>query len=509
MQKNNNVSEKKRLISNKSEIGYWVVFALLLVLILFLGTYKLDTKYVDTWDEARHGVNAYEMLKEGNLFQNTYLYEPDYYNLKPPFSMWGIMLMFQLLGPSVFSLRIFSVLCYVATAAIVGLFARKYGKLESLFTLMFLAVNTLSFEFHMIRSGDADSLYCLFFSLAMICMLKISEKQWYLYLCGLFFSCAFLTKSYHAAVIVVIGGLFLLVTGELKKMKLLTWIKFFLSFAIPTLGWCIARYLVDGKEFFYRMIYTDIIKRTGGDSIGTEEGFFYYVDWLLGAKFGKITIYLWAVVICLVGCLLFHYVFSKLHYKKIIGYMLWIMIPFVAFSAVSSRRLWYVYPVLIPLLMCAGVLSARILKWKELQKAGKMIVFVSFLLFFAFYVNRELDMIENQKGNEFQLFVQQIARAQQDDEMSAYVELQVQDTLKTEEEKVAAHTWAQQDVFIAEVYGDYLCKQGGLDEFLQKTGEDKDSVLFMSKEVYENSKELVSECIVVGTCDNYVAVKNK
>ena len=61
--------------------GYILCYILLLGLVIFLAFYRLDAKYVDPWDEARHGVNAYEMANGGSLVQNTYLRQADYYNL--------------------------------------------------------------------------------------------------------------------------------------------------------------------------------------------------------------------------------------------------------------------------------------------------------------------------------------------------------------------------------------------------------------------------------------------
>lgn len=78
-------------------------------------------KYVDPWDEARHGVNAYEMANGGSLIQSTYMRQADYYNLKPPLSMYGIMLGMAIFGNTVFALRFYAALSYVLLALCVGL----------------------------------------------------------------------------------------------------------------------------------------------------------------------------------------------------------------------------------------------------------------------------------------------------------------------------------------------------------------------------------------------------
>ena len=198
---------------------YPVFFAFLALMTAFLCFRCLGIKAIDSWDEARHGISAYEMLKNGNFLVNTYLNEPDYWNVKPPVSFWSIMAGFTLFGYTSVGLRFFSALAYLITTVVTGLFARRYGKLTSLLVMAFLCANYFPFKAHLVRAGDADSLYLLFFALAMLAMLKIRENGRMLYVCGLCFSLAFLTKSFHAGMIAAIGGLFLLLTGELRKMS--------------------------------------------------------------------------------------------------------------------------------------------------------------------------------------------------------------------------------------------------------------------------------------------------
>ncbi len=143
-------------------------------LVIFLCFYRLSVHYVVSWDEARFGINAYEMLKSGNFIMNTFRYEPDYWNLKPPLSMWGTALSFLIFGYNKLGLRAFfrSLLCGADSSG--GPFCgKRFGKLQALLTILFLCANTACFSFHMIRSGDSDSLYLLFYTLSMLCMLMI------------------------------------------------------------------------------------------------------------------------------------------------------------------------------------------------------------------------------------------------------------------------------------------------------------------------------------------------
>ena len=110
---------------SKETIAYGAALALLLAGLFYLCFFKLGVKYVDPWDEARHGVNAYEMLHGGSMVQSTYLRMADYYNLKPPLSMWCIMAGLSLFSDPVVGLRIYAPVCYLPLALFAALFMRR------------------------------------------------------------------------------------------------------------------------------------------------------------------------------------------------------------------------------------------------------------------------------------------------------------------------------------------------------------------------------------------------
>lgn len=497
-------------------IVYFVGFVLLIGLICFLSFYRLDAKYVDPWDEARHGVNAYEMLKEGKLIESTYLYETDYYNLKPPLSMWCIMLSFAIFGTNVFALRAYSAFCYVLLAVLVGCYVRKhYGRLESLLTLGFLAANTTPFIAHMVRAGDADSLYVLLFTLAMLFMLQIEKNQTYLYACGLFFALAFLTKSFHAGVIAVIGGLFLLITGELKKMSLKTWGLFICSFAVPLGIWAVPRLFTDDFAFFKQMFYTDVLGRSG-EGFGSVEGSFtYYVEYYLGLAGNnfpnmpsKGTVYGLALLICIIGAVYYNRLFTKEHYKKIIGYVLWFFIPFLAFSAVRTKLLWYMYPVFIPLFMAAGILTGKMLKERKIA-AGIRVVIAFMAICGIVYFSKDVYIQINEKINnqqsamEFQQLIKETALPEVKS-AKAYVVYERENAV-----------WNQQDVFVAEAYGDFRCTNiwdgaaGVIEGAASEKGENT-VVCYVYKEGYGQVQEQLKEagCQIeqLAESEHYIAV---
>ena len=533
-----------RLVTNIDRDYKERIFQILCIFLFawltFLCFYKLDIKYVDPWDEARHGVNAYEMLKQGNLVESTYRYETDYYNLKPPLSMWSIMLSMILFGKTVFSLRLASVLCYLILAFVVARFIKKrYGRLPALFSLMLLAANTTPFIAHMVRAGDADSLYVLFFSLAMLCMLQIRENHRNLYWCGLFFALAFLTKSFHAGVIVAIGGLYLLLTGELKRIKPKEYLKFFTSFAIPLSLWILGRICVDGTAFLKEMWLTDVMGRSKSGFGSNEAGFSYYFSYYIGNMTHTLTVY--RVALCLLipaviilfvvkvaedrkesKITLLQSITGCLFHRDVMGIALWILLPFLAFSVVRTKLLWYQYPVITALLIAAAIATGVVCEKKKIPLMiqfgmGAATVITAFYFSYSLFQTFETYGTDGYMTNDFQLLIQDVAanQASENTHTMVYRALPTEDSNHPVEEK-----WAQQDVFVAEAYGDYICDDGGADGMFEKyltADTTTDShILFTTPELYDfykndlykkEEKNSDTEMEIIAKRGDYVAVK--
>lgn len=77
---------------NFQNVALIVFSTISFITLLFILFHNLGNNAIADWDEARHGINAYEMLRSNNWIISTYQYEPDLWNLKPPFSYYLIAL---------------------------------------------------------------------------------------------------------------------------------------------------------------------------------------------------------------------------------------------------------------------------------------------------------------------------------------------------------------------------------------------------------------------------------
>lgn len=481
---------------------YWIWFALLTALTAFLCFRCLGIGAVDSWDEARHGISAYEMMQSGNCLVNTFAGQPDYWNVKPPLSFWIITAGFSLFGYTAVGLRFFSALSYLLTVVCTGLFAGRYGKSASLFTMAFLAANYFPFKAHLVRAGDADSLYLFLFTLAMLAMLKIQENQRWLFVCGLCFSLAFLTKSFHAGMIAAAGGLFLLLTGQIRKMTPRIWARFLAFSLLPVLLWAVLRYQYDGTAFFFHMYEADLAGRTAAGGIeghGLPFGFYFTsIFWNFDYIYGFLTLTVTAGVLFLLIRPI-RKADTPLPLTDQTGLLLWLSVPLLGFSLVSTKLMWYVYPCTVPLCLLAAVFLTGFLK---AEKAPAWLLLLCLLLTGSgtlyFITENYMDNIRGARSNDLQTFViEQFDRG--NSLAGSVVYLDAYDPF------LYANTdgWQQNMRLLAMMEGDLDCRDGGAEAFLEDNG---DCLLILSVPFLQEHQEL-AECRVLADNGQYLLLE--
>lgn len=465
---------------------YWIFFALLTAMTAFLCFRCLGIKAIDSWDEARHGISAYEMMQSGNYLVNTYMGAADYWNVKPPLSFLTVAAGFSLFGYTALGLRFFSALSYLAASVCTGLFAKRYSRLASLLTMAFLAANYFPFKAHLVRAGDADGLYLLLFTLAMLSMLKIRDSQRWLYACGLCFSLAFLTKSFHAGMIAAVGGLFLLLTKEFKKMRPRVWAGFLLSALLPAFIWAFLRYRYDGMTFFIHMYEADIAGRT---ALGGLEGHGFPFSFYLTSIFWNFEyIYGFLTVVVVLGVLYLlirplRKADTPMPQTDLLGIFLWLLVPLLCFSLVSTKLMWYVYPCIVPLCLLAATFLGDFLKAPRLP-AGLLLVCLALTGAgtCSFVWNNYADNVRGARSNDLQTFV--IEQFDREGPLSGgTVYLDAYDPF------LYANTteWEQNMRLLAMMEGDMDCQDGGAEAFL---ADEDGCLLILSIPFLENYPEL-------------------
>ena len=491
-------------------VGIFLFFAAT-GLTVFFCFWRLGADTILGFDEGRHAVNALEMYRSGEWLVSTYNGETDYFNLKPPLSMYLIMLGFRLFGINNLGIRFFSAFCYLLTSLLAAVFvAKRKGWSAGAFTmLLFGSSGTLLFN-SMARKGDANAVYNLCFLIAMLSLMRLMErkspdgdnafiKRKCLPEClgvGLGCSLAFLSKSFHAAVAVLIVGITLCIAviSQRKRQKeamkqnktaepdktghdsghgLLSaseWLVLFLSGIGPVAFWAFFRYRADGFSFLKEMFLTDVWKRSGQVIAGTIGGPFHYVKCLFRENTTLLTLFLLGILVVFrlymgekgterTGAI------SKLLSGcggKIV-LLLWILLPLVLFAFPKTKLTTYVYPSFTGLYVCAGLVLPEL--WK--QKKDNIMRFVcgAWVCFAVFLLSSNIidivKTISKEGPDAFEQFV----------EKESDLFTGNGNVYTTFQNSHMGNVWFQDELLTMEISTTLHCADGGIEAYRQDQGE--------------------------------------
>ncbi len=475
---------------------YWLFFTILLGILCLLCFYKLGNSSVFAWDEARQAINAFEMIKNNNYLVNYYGGGIDYWNLKPPFSCWIIILGYKIFGYNAWGLRFFSALAYIILAVIITLFVKKKAnKTASLICLIMLCTASSFFKSHFIRTGDPDAIYILFIGIALISLSLASDNPNWLHLTGLMFALAFLTKATHVLILCPIIFFYWLFTKMYKQIKWWQYITTILCAIIPILIWGITRFQFDGFKFIWEMLYHDAFERTTQPIDGqTGTPFYYYLIELYNEPILLICLVLF--IFTIISKLVKKIKFSNLDILCLIS----ILTIFILFSCAQSKFKWYWYPACIPLAI-EGSISAVQIYNSLFYKKIICTLFCVILTILPFHsLVKTVELIDNyryQTNNKVAFITQRdnINNVSKIDMYSEYNTFVNNFHFYKNQNTLCLLEW-QLDAAIT-------IKWGGYDAFLQN----KDSYLLMDKDDFE-AKDTPDYIRVINSSDDYVFCYN-
>jgi 4-amino-4-deoxy-L-arabinose transferase-like glycosyltransferase len=398
---------------------YWYLFtAVLAIACLNLFVY-LERIPVNDWDEARHGISAYEMLKSGNITINTYMGNPDYWNLKPPLGFWMIAAAYKLFGFSIFSMRFFSALLALISVALTMVVSKEhFGELPSLLSGGILSTCYGFILEHSGRTGDIDAALA-FFTVLMIFFLDKSERTpAYLYCAGFSASLAFLAKSFASLPVVAAAFMFLIARRRLMKVRLPQYIKCAVLYLFPVALWACARYSQDGSTFLKAMLQYDLLRRTGSE-LESHGGPSYYYAGLLMLK----TFMPWSYMVLAAGAfsVLAYYRDKRTRVQKLSGFgspifLLMALIPFLLFSLAQTKLPWYINMIYPALAILSGQLFFSLMKkgsggsYASVISAACMLIFLTVFTISEWTIIKEINRWKN-SADDSQILLSQLPQS--------------------------------------------------------------------------------------------------
>ena len=335
-------------LAQKTKNALFIAGCALVVIFSVFNTFNgLADIPIHDWDEARHGISAYEMYKSGDYIINTYLGETDYYNLKPPLSFWAISAGYAIFGVGTFGFRFFSAVCLPIIVLVFILFFRKhFGPVFALGGGLLFSLICVQMH-HLFTRGDADALFYLFTFLSIIFFIEsylTSDKN--LIGVGICTAFAFLAKAAHIAIFAFSMFVCMIILLKVLRFSLKHLLLYgLLPFLVLILPWFIWRYLTDGALFFQQMLIFDVIERTVVGVDGNVRGPLYYIGSLY-VIFGPVVLILFAALVCacLYVCFKYRDQFELRDKAFVFLNLLVVLVPLVFFTIIPTKVPWYIWP---------------------------------------------------------------------------------------------------------------------------------------------------------------------
>ena len=299
---------------------------------------------ISSWDESRHGVSAMEMIESGNYLVNTHMGSPDYWNAKPPLAFAPMVAGFKVFGFTSLGLRFFSALAVLISFIAVTFYClQAHGTRMAIYVAALLATSRLLINDHGARTGDADALYILLYTLCFLLIISSRKSCAKFYLASFIAGLAFLTKSFHAGTLCFTIFVVFLMDNPISISTFKRGLACIACALLPVGLWMLLRYQYDGTAFFEKMLFGDLIIRstqvleghTGPPYYYLNRIYFNFQPWFLG-------------LFVLAGGL---FVFRKhlnadvppISRKFFYKLLVIIFIPLTANSIAASKLSWYLY----------------------------------------------------------------------------------------------------------------------------------------------------------------------
>lgn len=503
---------------------YWIVFIILATVMCFALFAKLGSVEINFTDEATHGINAYEMIQNNNFWINTLRYEVDYYNTKPPLMLWLIILGYKIFGYTPLGLRFFSAMSGLVIYLLSFCWIYKVrGKIQSILFSAFLPACTILFKFHMFRSGDMDSVYTLFFLIGMIVLYKSKNDIRYLLLYGVASGLAFMVKSSHFITIITIGLLFIpyILKKNGVKNTVLYYILSYIIGIFVVLPWVVVRYKFDGTAFFSDILFDETLGRVQGNSVASIEKYFSYIVQLVKEPICLIAI----ILIIIAGCIRIGYAWKNrkqmnktdANIFRLTNYLpspylyllsIWFLVVLGAYSITKSQLEWYIYPAYIPLMMLgaealtyiAAIMNNKIKNWGN----GLICIFMIVSVCLTANMIYAYPWLGSGGSPRIDLYNTLLAVKEESDEILRKRVMYIENSHNVVFER---NRWEHDCMFYAVTTMDAICKDGGVNSFLET--DNMDAVLILDKRLWEEYASILTGYVILEDSGYLVFSKNK
>lgn len=482
---------------NKFKPLHLILMAASFAVVIYMLFYNLGEGYLVQTDEAYHATNAYEMYKQGNWVINTYRYATDYFNSKPPLCLDLMVMAYKVFGVSGFAARFPSALGGLIICVITSAFL-LYDKRPLAAALFPLLLGTCSklFSFHMFRAAEMDSLYNMFFTLAMLTLFLMIEHPDFMYAYGLCLGLAFMCKGPHAAIIFIIGLLSIPVTRAAFRSVKRVILSAVLAAIIPCL-WMVKRFMFDGFELLNALFFGEVVERVADADTSFSVPILDFVTSNIFILF----VILLAVVFAISMIAVKKNVketgrdFTEFFRTNYI-FILWAFVPVAFFSATKSSLSWYTYTSQIAVCILAARLVDycvdRISTGGAVLKCAVPVLTVVLSVIFIIPTIRDYINVAGNGGHPVDQLTFELKemRDEYGDSLSGKNAYLIADFLVDPEN---TDHWEPEYVAPAEMYLDLIPVDGEVDNFLS----DDNAIIIVDKDKWDEYAAVLSGYVIL------------
>lgn len=496
----------RKQIINRENIAFVCIAFILLGIIIYKLFYNLHAYGISDSDEATHVANIYEMFKSNHWLVNTYRYEVDYYNAKPPLFLWMGIISMKIMGPSLFAARFPSVIACILLCVFLACFlVKNYGKLEALLFLAVFPFLTQLFEFHGFKTANMDSVFCFIIVVAMLFLYHIDSNPWLLVGWSFMMGMAFLTKSVHVVSYFLIGVLF--APFYIKKLKLKHIIASLISGIAVPLFWILWRYRFDGFQFLHRCIIGETEAKVQGITLKFFSDIFHSQIWIV-------------MLICVVLVLLRSIIEKKINIKAVCFWGIWLTVPIVFYSIAGTPSPWYIYPTCVAVPAVISICFVRIINGlgdilKKEDRSLKRCWIQKILILFCICgcgiynlgITYQSAKLGNGGGGSNEFYSAMCSLVSSSDEAAKGCMGQ-RTYIETSHDNQYMHVtdWHEDYIAMAEVYMDAWVVDGGVNAFL--TDPDPGAVLILDQEYWDKYADVLTGHVMPENGDFIVITKD-
>jgi len=351
-----------------------IVLILILILITLRSFFweNIHTKALYDFDEARYAEVAKNVIKSNYLLipmaggpddpgqihlkqlENGNYLSP--YFWKPPLHTLLIALFYKIIGINELAVRLPSLIFSLLSIILVFNIANILTK-NNLIAISSIAIFSSLNDFSFISSQGNGDASLVFFQLLVV-YFALKNK---LLLSSIFFSFAFLTKSF--ANFWLLPLIIFIALSQKQKMSDIV-CKFLIPTTIFVAPWHIYMYLNFGQSFIDTYFLQNTFNR-GSGLTGNIAPFHWYLIYALDQ---------WKSLLFITPILFATLLRKFLKNKNILLLITWIALIIIPFSISKTKVWWYVYPSLIPISILFSYLII-----KSINNLSRLLIFFSLL----------------------------------------------------------------------------------------------------------------------------------